>query len=454
MFKTKKTLLFVLLFLIQTSFLFSGVNKISYQGTLMDALGEPIDTAGQTITVTFKLYDSNGQVVWTQTKGVVFDEGLFNVNLENLDNLDFSKQYNLGVQVAGDDHEMSPRQALGSSPYCLGSLGNFDVCGKLIVNGNVGIGTREPSKNFQVNGSSGLYGNTWVSGILAIGNNQNAGIARFGANGLGFRVSDIANAVVINDACNVGIGSSEPSKKLVVGGTTELCGDTWVSGLLAIGSNQNAGIARFGANGIGIRTGDISDRVVITDAGNVGIGTTAPNEKLEVIGKVKAQAFITCSPDIRKETGLKNPKPKDYLKWALKDAKKPIMPYKHFPSLKRKEKRYKRMNKRRTNRNKSFEVSKSTMTRVSEKEDKDKDKDEDEYAEEEVTLEGPGYFNTEAEVNKEFEKYSKDISKIAIGIANWAEEADKKLDDIKELKEEIKSLKKEIEKLKKQVRKK
>ena len=88
MFKRRKNLLFVLFFLIQISFLFAGVSKISYQGTLMNNEGNPVDTAGQTIAVTFRLYDTAGNEVWKRTQGVVFDKGLFNVNLEELDDLE------------------------------------------------------------------------------------------------------------------------------------------------------------------------------------------------------------------------------------------------------------------------------------------------------------------------------------------------------------------------------
>ncbi|MFC1546678.1 hypothetical protein ACFL4O_03055 [bacterium] len=152
----KKIMYVLLMLLILQGLIFAGSKKISYQGKLNDSSGNPIDTAGSPITVTFRLYDAleGGSEVWAQNQGVEFENGLFNVTFEDagLDNLAFDKQYYISIQIAGDN-EMSPRQAISASGYALGSLGNFDINGTLKVNGLVGIGTANPSATMDVNGS-------------------------------------------------------------------------------------------------------------------------------------------------------------------------------------------------------------------------------------------------------------------------------------------------------------
>ena len=93
-------------------------------------------------------------------------------------------------------------------------------------------------------------------------------------------------------------------------------------------------------------------------------------------------AWLTFSPDIKKDNKYKDKESltaKDYLDWALDDAKKPVKPYSGIPKLKEK----------------------------------------DEIAQVDNCI-----FNTQEEVEVEIEKYAKDISKIAIGIAKWAEQAE------------------------------
>jgi len=97
---------------------------INYQGKLTDSTGKPV--ADGKYKITFKLYDSSGNPVWTeihdpaQGTGVGIEKGIFNVMLGGVTplNLTFDQQYSLGIQV-GSDPEMSPRQLLASSAYAI-----------------------------------------------------------------------------------------------------------------------------------------------------------------------------------------------------------------------------------------------------------------------------------------------------------------------------------------------
>jgi hypothetical protein len=100
-------------------------------------------------------------------------------------------------------------------------------------------------------------------------------------------------------------------------------------------------------------------------------------------------SWSTFSPDIKKHDVYKNKSnliPRDYLDWALEDAKKPIKPYKGLPVIKS-----------------------STSPLV---------------------LEDNNVFDTQEEIDQEHKKYAKDICKIAMGVAYWAEEAEQRLLDL------------------------
>jgi hypothetical protein len=63
------------------------------------------------------------------------------------------------------------------------------------------------------------------------------------------------------------------------------------SGGLSFLTQHASASIRFGTGGFGLA----NERMRIDAAGNIGIGTTAPSEKLEVSGNIKASAFISTS---------------------------------------------------------------------------------------------------------------------------------------------------------------
>ncbi|MFC1616788.1 tail fiber domain-containing protein [Candidatus Margulisiibacteriota bacterium] len=96
---------------------------------------------------------------------------------------------------------------------------------------------------------------------------------------------------------NGGITNSKPSSNaktlgFAVGTTTLVLGDfaslnkqfgsVQVNDFLAIGNNQEAGIMRFGSQGLGFRVGNVDNKVIINDAGRIGIGTLNPATPLHI----------------------------------------------------------------------------------------------------------------------------------------------------------------------------
>jgi hypothetical protein len=96
---------------------------MSYQGVLTTNAGAPV--ADGNYDLTFRIYDvasGANPALWTETHaGVPITLGGFSVILGSVTPIDlaFDKKYWLGVQVAGDPAELSPRVELASSPYAL-----------------------------------------------------------------------------------------------------------------------------------------------------------------------------------------------------------------------------------------------------------------------------------------------------------------------------------------------
>jgi hypothetical protein len=165
------------------------------------------------------------------------------------------------------------------------------------IGGNVGIGTTGPTQRLDVNGyiraTSGFVGN---SGLSLWGDN-----------------SSVAAGLFVTTAGNVGIGTTSPTAKLDISagtnlnlGVQQLVLDNFANDgigitfsrtssdadLMALGVADADKLGLFSRSGIVFSTGGTttysatSECVRITEAGNVGIGTTSPLVKLDVRGTV------------------------------------------------------------------------------------------------------------------------------------------------------------------------
>jgi len=186
------------------------------------------------------------------------------------------------------------------------------------TNNRVGIGTTNPSEQLVVEGSAP----TLLLQNPAL-NNANSGKIQFSEGGIigttlrydgnlnkfFIDTTSVTGAVTIDRFTgNVGIGTTNPGAKLQVedGGeylrvipnspANHVTLATPVSHLL-LDSGGRVEIDIFGAGDhFKVTQGGSSDLFTVKGNGNVGIGTSSPSEKLEVIGKVKAQDFAYSSP--------------------------------------------------------------------------------------------------------------------------------------------------------------
>jgi hypothetical protein len=183
------------------------------------------------------------------------------------------------------------------------NVATFGTASYFVANGNLGIGTSSPAVKLQVSAASGYNEIRVTSGVNNLGLALDSGatyLSSFQTVPLVFQ-TDSAERMRITAGGNIGIGTSSPVEKLQVLGGNIRVGGSGVQGRYFGTNSSDVSVLEFGiaaGTGFGDSIGlynttstglltfgtDSSERMRITSAGNVGIGNTAPNAKLQVTG--------------------------------------------------------------------------------------------------------------------------------------------------------------------------
>jgi hypothetical protein len=172
--------------------------------------------------------------------------------------------------------------------------------------GKVGVGTAAPDRNVTVEGAGAAYLNvrstTTVNNVTSVAHEGLIGADSSGAIVSGMQAADdlqlrsggnVTHAVIKADG-KVGVGTVSPDREITVEGSSH----AYINARTAQGPHEvlvgadasGAIVSAMTNDDLQLRAGTNSTKVWIKANGNVGVGTSAPNDKLDVRGNVRLGA--------------------------------------------------------------------------------------------------------------------------------------------------------------------
>lgn len=262
---------------------------LSFQGKLNDSLGNPIDSKTD---VTFSLYNSPTATTpiysgtCQGTGGITPDlNGFFSVNIGGDCNMKpiptdlFSDNTNVYLGIAvGSDAEMKPRQQIPNVGYSAASNSlqgltvgtNTNNIPFINEEGTLLLGSRSP----KIKASTGSF--TIEGEALSFTTPEDDG------GNISFSPGNSGNTLITTGS--LGVGTLLPSAKLDISGDASISGNLTFRGIISQINQLNGGDITFATSYGGMET--LVNRLVISNDGNVGIGTSNPVDKLTVNGNI------------------------------------------------------------------------------------------------------------------------------------------------------------------------
>jgi hypothetical protein len=248
---------------------------VHFQGVLEDDQGAPLDGS---YSVTFCIYaqESGGTALWSETRMVDCEGGLFSVILgQDIPiALAFDSQYWLGCQLSGDP-EMSPRYKLSTVPYAFWSAASDSS----LRAGHAGVADWSTDAALADSANGVRWSN--ISGVppdLADGDDIGDG----DGHSLDAADGSPVDAVYVDAAGHVGVGTTTPSSELHVGGDIETDTEYIIGGVpvLSVPDTDNTLVGSgAGTNNSGNNTTMVGHNAGFYNSGqdNTFVGASAGN---------------------------------------------------------------------------------------------------------------------------------------------------------------------------------
>lgn len=181
------------------------------------------------------------------------------------------------------------------------SINNHTIGSLFMTAGNIGIGTNNPSARFHVNGNTNLIGTAYIeNNLIAVGSNNTIGSINVSGGNVGIGTISSIGTLTISKSSAPSLYISTPNYTFLPASNTDV-------GSIRFQHDNVQGDKNLDIRAT-VRSGEympsfsvwtspafnvpLANRFIITESGNVGIGTTSPTGQLSLGSSIQNKKIV------------------------------------------------------------------------------------------------------------------------------------------------------------------